>query len=79
MGDLQAIVRHPPRFRRASVQPSSGDAALFAFPGARHDDRVDLISQALDEKNVRFPLVITQEMADQFRRLPLANRRNRWF
>ena len=38
------------------------DAELFAFPGSRHDDQCDLISQALIDKNVRFPMRITREM-----------------
>ena len=38
------------------------DAELFAFPGSRHDDQCDSISQALIDKNVRFPMRITREM-----------------
>lgn len=38
------------------------EAELFAFPGSRHDDQCDSISQALFEKNVPFPMRITQEM-----------------
>jgi predicted phage terminase large subunit-like protein len=37
------------------------EAELFAFPGSRHDDQCDSISQALDEENVRFPMIISQE------------------
>jgi len=36
-------------------------AELFAFPGSRHDDQCDSISQALIDKNVRFPMRITRE------------------
>jgi predicted phage terminase large subunit-like protein len=38
------------------------EAELFAFPGSRHDDQCDSISQALFDKNVPFPMRITQEM-----------------
>jgi predicted phage terminase large subunit-like protein len=38
------------------------EAELFAFPGSRHDDQCDSISQALFDKNVRFPMQITREM-----------------
>jgi predicted phage terminase large subunit-like protein len=37
------------------------EAELFAFPGSRHDDQCDSISQALFETNVRFPMVISRE------------------
>ena len=37
------------------------EAELFAFPGARNDDQCDSVSQALDEKNVRFPMRISPE------------------
>jgi predicted phage terminase large subunit-like protein len=39
------------------------EAELFAFPGSRHDDQCDSVSQALFEKNVRFPLNISPETA----------------
>src|SRR5271168_1545037 len=35
------------------------EAELFAFPGSRHDDQCDSVSQALDEKNVSFPMRIS--------------------
>jgi hypothetical protein len=38
------------------------EAELFAFPGGRHDDQCDSISQALFDKNVPFPMRTTQEM-----------------
>jgi predicted phage terminase large subunit-like protein len=38
------------------------EAELYAFPGSRHDDQCDSISQALFDENVRFPMRITQEM-----------------
>jgi hypothetical protein len=34
---------------------------LFAFPGSRHDDQCDSISQALSDENVRFPMRISPE------------------
>jgi predicted phage terminase large subunit-like protein len=37
------------------------EAELFAFPGARHDDQCDSVSQALTEENVRFPMNISPE------------------
>src|SRR5208337_4869768 len=45
---------------RASWLPDL-EAELFAFPGSRHDDQCDSISQALIEKNVSFPMVISPE------------------
>jgi phage terminase large subunit-like protein len=36
---------------RASWLPDL-EAELFSFPGARHDDQCDSISQALNEKNL---------------------------
>ena len=38
------------------------EAELFAFPGSRHDDQCDSISQALIDKSVGFPVRITREM-----------------
>jgi predicted phage terminase large subunit-like protein len=38
------------------------EAELFAFPGSRHDDQCDSISQALHENNVRFPMRISAEV-----------------
>ena len=38
------------------------EAELFAFPGGRHDDQCDSISQALFETNVTFPMLITDEV-----------------
>ncbi len=37
------------------------EAELFAFPGSRHDDQCDSISQALIEENVSFPMRISLE------------------
>jgi predicted phage terminase large subunit-like protein len=37
------------------------EAELFAFPGSRHDDQCDSISQALIEENVSFPMQISLE------------------
>jgi phage terminase large subunit-like protein len=37
------------------------EAELFAFPGSRHDDQCDSISQALDDENVRLPMTISKE------------------
>ena len=41
------------------------EAELFAFPGSRHDDQCDSISQALDEKNVRFPMYISPKFMER--------------
>jgi predicted phage terminase large subunit-like protein len=38
------------------------EAELFAFPGSRHDDQCDSISQALFEGNVTFPMNISDEV-----------------
>jgi phage terminase large subunit-like protein len=37
------------------------EAELFAFPGGRHDDQCDSVSQALSETAVRFPMRISRE------------------
>jgi hypothetical protein len=37
------------------------EAELFAFPGARHDDQCDSVSQALWDPNVRFPIGMSDE------------------
>jgi len=46
------------------------ESELFAFPGSRHDDQCDSISQALTKKNAPFMLYITQELLDQVARMP---------
>jgi predicted phage terminase large subunit-like protein len=40
------------------------EAELFVFPGGRHDDQCDSISQALNDKNVPFNFWITPEMLE---------------
>ena len=37
------------------------EAELFAFPGGRHDDQCDSVSQALIDGNGRFPMRISAE------------------
>jgi predicted phage terminase large subunit-like protein len=37
------------------------EAELFAFPGSRHDDQCDSVSQALADGNFDFPMVISAE------------------
>jgi predicted phage terminase large subunit-like protein len=37
------------------------EAELFAFPGSRHDDQCDSVSQALTDDNCAFPMVISAE------------------
>ena len=37
------------------------EAELFAFPGSKHDDQCDSVSQALTEENCRFPMMISPE------------------
>jgi predicted phage terminase large subunit-like protein len=37
------------------------EAELFAFPGSRHDDQCDSVSQALTDNNCGFPIVISAE------------------
>ena len=47
------------------------ESELFAFPGGRHDDQCDSISQALIDENVSFPMYISDEvMAMAARRGP---------
>jgi phage terminase large subunit-like protein len=49
------------------------EAELFAFPGSHHDDQVDSISQALDERNVQFPMRISRAALDRARGLGRMN------
>ena len=37
------------------------EAELFAFPGSRHDDQCDSVSQALRDDNCGLPMVISAE------------------
>lgn len=55
------------------------EAELFAFPGSRHDDQCDSISQALHDNNVRFPMVITRETIALFEKPGRSGRFNRRF
>jgi predicted phage terminase large subunit-like protein len=43
------------------------EAELFAFPGARHDDQCDSVSQALIDQNARPPMNISDEAIRQLR------------
>jgi hypothetical protein len=45
---------------RASWLPDL-EAELFVFPGSRHDDQCDSISQALLDKNTSFMTWLTRE------------------
>ena len=38
------------------------EAELFAFPGGRHDDQCDSVSQALFEGDRNMPMQITDEI-----------------
>ena len=44
------------------------EAELFSFPGGRHDDQCDSVSQALSEGNVMFPMRISREALELSRR-----------
>lgn len=58
---------------RASWLPDL-ETELFAFPGSRYDDQCDLISQALIDQNVSFPMMISDEVlawAATLRRAPM--------
>jgi predicted phage terminase large subunit-like protein len=44
------------------------EAELFSFPGSRHDDQCDSVSQALSEGNVQFPMRISRETLERARR-----------
>jgi predicted phage terminase large subunit-like protein len=44
------------------------EAELFSFPGSRHDDQCDSVSQALFDENVKFPMQISREAVELFRR-----------
>jgi predicted phage terminase large subunit-like protein len=37
---------------------------LFAFPGVKHDDQCDSVSQALSKQNYNFPMNIRKELLD---------------
>jgi predicted phage terminase large subunit-like protein len=43
------------------------EAELFAFPGSRHDDQCDSVSQALTDDNCAFPMMISPEALARFR------------
>ena len=44
------------------------ETELFAFPGSRHDDQCDSVSQALTEENCNFPMVISPEAVARSKR-----------
>jgi hypothetical protein len=46
------------------------EAELFAFPGARHDDQCDSVSQALIDQNARPPMIISDEILRRAREIP---------
>ncbi len=48
------------------------EAELFAFPGARHDDQCDSVSQALIDQNARPPMIISDELLRRARERPLS-------
>ena len=50
------------------------EAELFVFPGSRHDDQCDSISQALQEANTSFVHFITPELLAQLSQHPLKGR-----
>jgi predicted phage terminase large subunit-like protein len=45
------------------------EAELFAFPGSRHDDQCDSISQALFDGDRNMPMEITDEVLEMFARV----------
>ncbi|HEU5067791.1 MAG TPA: phage terminase large subunit [Sphingomicrobium sp.] len=49
------------------------ESELFAFPGSRHDDQCDSISQALTRKNTPFMLYITPELIRRIKSSPPRN------
>jgi phage terminase large subunit-like protein len=49
---------------RASWLPDL-EAELFSFPGSRHDDQCDSISQALLDKNISWMAWLSQEDWDR--------------
>jgi terminase large subunit-like protein len=52
------------------------EAELFAFPGGRHDDQCDSVSQALAEENCKFPMMISAEVLERARRFRLPTRQD---
>ena len=48
-------------FLSARIGLPDFEAELFAFPGSRHDDQCDSVSQALSDDNCGFPMVISPE------------------
>lgn len=51
------------------------EAELFAFPGSRHDDQCDSVSQALTDDHCGLPMVISAEAVEASRRFRLRRRR----
>ena len=55
------------------------EAELFAFPGGRHDDQCNSVSQALADENYRAPMVISPEAVAASRNWRLSMRsRTSW-
>lgn len=50
------------------------EAELFAFPGARHDDQCDSVSQALIDQNARPPMIISDEFLRRSRERPASSK-----
>lgn len=50
------------------------EAELFAFPGARHDDQCDSVSQALIDQNARPPMIISDEFRRRARERPASSK-----
>ena len=54
------------------------EAELFAFPGGRHDDQCDSISQALNDEGVASALWMSEINLEEFRRQLAMIPRRRW-
>jgi predicted phage terminase large subunit-like protein len=54
------------------------EAELFSFPGSRHDDQCDSVSQALADGNVRFPMRISDEAVARVRQMGSRTRTGGW-
>jgi predicted phage terminase large subunit-like protein len=54
------------------------EAELFSFPGVRHDDQCDSVSQALIDENARPPIIITKETLRRIQEMSIRYSRPRW-
>jgi len=54
------------------------EAELFAFPGARHDDQCDSVSQAIIDHDRRPPMIISDELVRRSREVSRSRCASGW-